>query len=421
MGVQNLWRVLDKGNAVVKLKGETNFKQIVAAVENKVVAVDLSAWLMQAQTQPALLANYDSAYARAAKVVFDRSIHWLRHGCLPVFVIEGQTPQAKLDKLKQRCIQQYGPQRRYDVGNRAGGQFDRLGQAIKRLLDAFGVPCVQAVGEGEAMCAALNICGWAHACHTLDVDALLFGAITVYRQMHLLTDKAKEAELTICSRDDVQRVLGISRGGDAALTAVAQLAGGDYDLTGVENVGEVLALAAVRHLLRGCEDDDTVIQKLEAALAAGPNAELDALTKCTGCKACGHEGGTKGRLKQHPAQRGCAACGCTSGCIPRDFDVCECEFHRRADDRLLNRVIRLAGQTAGFMTKCRLAADTYRQQQQLAIAAVQRAYGVALPNSKHNVFRWMHRPDVRAISDIMCRYINDWEYHQVGGSSHLSH
>lgn len=45
---------------------------------------------------------------------------------------------------------------------------------------------MQAVGEGEAMCAALNICGWAHACHTLDVDALLFGAITVYRQMHLL-------------------------------------------------------------------------------------------------------------------------------------------------------------------------------------------------------------------------------------------
>jgi hypothetical protein len=44
---------------------------------------------------------------------------------------------------------------------------------------------VQAAGEGEAMCAALNLCGWAHACHTLDVDVLLFGALTVYRQMHL--------------------------------------------------------------------------------------------------------------------------------------------------------------------------------------------------------------------------------------------
>lgn len=56
----------------------------------------------------------------------------------------------------------------------------------RRCVCLQGIPCVQAVGEGEAMCAALNICGWAHACHTLDVDALLFGAITVYRQMHLL-------------------------------------------------------------------------------------------------------------------------------------------------------------------------------------------------------------------------------------------
>lgn len=44
---------------------------------------------------------------------------------------------------------------------------------------------MQAVGEGEAMCAALNVCGWVHAVHSADVDALLFGALTVYRQMHL--------------------------------------------------------------------------------------------------------------------------------------------------------------------------------------------------------------------------------------------
>lgn len=53
------------------------------------------------------------------------------------------------------------------------------------LFGMQGVPCVQAVGEAEAMCAALNVCGWAHAVHTADVDALLFGALTVYRQMHL--------------------------------------------------------------------------------------------------------------------------------------------------------------------------------------------------------------------------------------------
>jgi hypothetical protein len=48
-----------------------------------------------------------------------------------------------------------------------------------------GVPYYEAPGEGEAACAALNICGWAHGCHSLDVDALLFGAQTVYRQLAL--------------------------------------------------------------------------------------------------------------------------------------------------------------------------------------------------------------------------------------------
>lgn len=40
--------------------------------------------------------------------------------------------------LHCRCVAQYGPSSySYDVGNRAGGQFDRLGQAVKRLLEAF--------------------------------------------------------------------------------------------------------------------------------------------------------------------------------------------------------------------------------------------------------------------------------------------
>lgn len=63
---------------------------------------------------------------------------------------------------------------------------------------------------------------------------------------------------------------------------------------------------------------------------------------------------------------------------------------------------------------CRLAADAYKEQLHQAIAAVQREYGLAEPGSDHNVFRWQHRPDVRTISDIMCKYIKDWDYNQVG-------
>jgi hypothetical protein len=44
---------------------------------------------------------------------------------------------------------------------------------------------------------------------------------------------------------------------------------------------------------------------------------------------------------------------------------------------------------------------------------VQREYGLPVPGSSRNVFTWRHRPDVRAISDVMCGYIHEWSYAQV--------
>jgi flap endonuclease GEN len=42
---------------------------------------------------------------------------------------------------------------------------------------------VQAPGEAEAMCAALDRAGHVHACATSDGDALLFGARTQFHTM----------------------------------------------------------------------------------------------------------------------------------------------------------------------------------------------------------------------------------------------
>jgi hypothetical protein len=50
------------------------------------------------------------------------------------------------------------------------------------------------------------------------------------------TDDQRKSSLVRCCRSDVQRLLGISKGGESALQCVAQLAGGDYDTTGAEQV-----------------------------------------------------------------------------------------------------------------------------------------------------------------------------------------
>lgn len=69
----------------------------------------------------------------------------------------------------------------------------------------------------------------------------------------LQVDDPRRSTLTRCCMYDVRRVLGIEHGGNTALMAVAHLAGGDYDVGGADNVGETLALGAVRQLLAGRE------------------------------------------------------------------------------------------------------------------------------------------------------------------------
>lgn len=56
---------------------------------------------------------------------------------------------------------------------------------IANLFRALGLPAVQAPGEAEAMCAALQRRGVVAACATKDSDALVFGATKVVHTINL--------------------------------------------------------------------------------------------------------------------------------------------------------------------------------------------------------------------------------------------
>lgn len=251
------------------------------------------------------------------------------------------------------------------------------------------------------MCATLNQAGYVHACVTTDVDALLFGAEVVYKCLHLQTAVPANAELQKLDMADVRRELGLARGGSAALVALAQLAGGDYDTDGASNVGAAVALKAVRALLGDDnDDDDHVLEALEDLLHLGADQQLLALDKCTGCATCGHESGTRSKCKRHAAGRGCQQCGTTSGCIPRAFDACGCAFHTREGERWLHKAVDRAAATPHFGSQCATAAATYRAQAERArqaLAAVDR----------HSL-TWRRRPDVGRVAALLSRWLPDW-------------
>lgn len=111
---------------------------------------------------------------------------------------------------------------------------------IKQILEAFGIPFLQAPSEAEAQCAFLVDSGQAHCCVTDDSDTIVFGGRTgttnVYR--HLFSTKG-EAERYTATR--INNQLGLHH---EDFVAIAMLLGCDYTV-GVKGIGIVNALEIV--------------------------------------------------------------------------------------------------------------------------------------------------------------------------------
>ena len=288
-----------------------------------------------------------------------QSIHMLRHGCLPVVVLDGESPGEKRDAQRARYAARFGRA----GGGRGGVPWQAMSDTVGRVLEAMvrrcarcapsrqktlcasaaaslprrlccwpllvyrvprcsrppltsgpliapaqGLPVIRAPGEAEALCAALARAGAVDAVVTRDADALLHGAETVYPTFSLSTTAPRKAELERCSLSDARAALGIGAGGAAALGVLAALAGCDYLPSGTAGVGARGALAVVRHLLEGQPDDSQLFPALEALRLRPPDAGLAAARACTGCRTCGHEGRRKGRIERHSARNPCRCC-----------------------------------------------------------------------------------------------------------------
>ena len=364
----------------------------------------------------------DPDASKTAKIVFERALNYLRHGCVPVGVIDGQAPWQKLGALRARWGAHAGG---------GGGAFGRCGEVALEVLRALGLPGVEAPGEAEATCAVMDSMGIVDGCVTSDGDSLLFGARTVFKtlrlshhdQRDLFMERVEAADVgkRLMLGDDVEHVA-------PALTTLALLTGGDYDLTGAKNVGGTKALLVVKALakdearrraLAGAAGRDrrdrTLPERLDRFLAAPPDPTIEALDKCTGCVRCKHDGCGKGKIKSHV--RGCRLCGTEKGCVERDGE-CECPFHARADERWLHKVRERANATDGYARSFRDAARGYAAQARDAEEALREASDVEWVVDENDdgddgfdsfrKMRWRRRPDVARLQALMETYCQ-WE------------
>lgn len=193
--------------------------------------------------------------------LFYRNARLLEMGVLPCYVFDGEPPKLKAATVEERAEIRKEAEIKWKAALEKGALVEakKFAQAAsrvtepmleesKKLLNALGIPVVQAPSEGEAQAAFMCGKNDAYAVSSQDFDALLFGAPRLLRNVNI-TGKRKvprrnifvDVKPEIIELADVLKSLKISR---EQLVEIGILIGTDFN-EGVMGIGPKKALAHI--------------------------------------------------------------------------------------------------------------------------------------------------------------------------------
>jgi flap endonuclease-1 len=191
-----------------------------------------------------------------------RTSNLLEAGIRPVYVFDGKPHARKHRVLRERRERKEQAAKQMQEALAAGDTataftkaqqtatltWDMVTQGLA-LLDALGLPHLQAPAEGEAQAAFLAQRGDVDACVSQDFDALLFGAPVLVRNLAVTGRRklpGRQAYVDVePERIELARALRDLHLSREQLVAVGILMGTDYN-EGVRGVGPKKALKLVR-------------------------------------------------------------------------------------------------------------------------------------------------------------------------------
>lgn len=182
-----------------------------------------------------------------------RTANLVDSGIKPVYVFDGAPHPLKARTLEVRKEIKEEAEKEWrealergdiETARKKAQQTSRITDDVlnqsKRLLDALGIPWVQAPSEGEAQASYMARKGDAYAVASQDADSLLFGAPVLVRNL-TITGRRKlpnrqayvKIEPEIIKLEETLRSLGIVR---RQLVDMAILIGTDFN-AGIEGIG----------------------------------------------------------------------------------------------------------------------------------------------------------------------------------------
>ena len=195
--------------------------------------------------------------------LFYRTVNFIEAGLKPIYIFDGVPPEIKEMEISKRRRLKEEATVKYEKALREGDleaariyaqqtaqMTEEMVSDAKRLLDAMGIPWIQAPSEGEAQAAHLARKGDAWAAVSQDYDSLLFGAPKLIRNLTIsgrrkLPRRKEYVEIKpeIIYLEKFLNELEITR---EQLIEVAILIGTDYNPDGIKGVGPKTALQLIR-------------------------------------------------------------------------------------------------------------------------------------------------------------------------------
>jgi len=191
--------------------------------------------------------------------LFYRNVNLLEFGIKLVYVFDGKPPELKMEEIERRSSQRREARDHYLKALQTGEMAEArkyaeastvlrrdMVQDAKLLLDAMGIPWVDAPSEGEAQASRMADEGTVDAVASQDHDSLVFGAPVLVRNV-TISGKRRLPAKGIVINVQPERIrlsttlasTGLTR---EQLVDFAILLGTDFNPDGFEGVGPVTAL-----------------------------------------------------------------------------------------------------------------------------------------------------------------------------------
>ena len=239
----------------------------ISDLKGKVLAIDAYNTLYQFLTtirQPdgTALMDKEGRITSHLSGLFYRNINLLQEGIKPVYVFDGIPPELKQEEIKKRKEAKIIAEQKYEKAKlsediqemkKYSGRFvkitDEIIQESKDLLQAMGIPVIQAPSEGEAEAATLCRANKVWAAASQDYDALLYGTPMLIRNLTLARRKKLPSGIFVDTKTELiefQQVLNQLQIDKDQLICLAILVGTDYNPGGVRGLGQKRALEIVQ-------------------------------------------------------------------------------------------------------------------------------------------------------------------------------